>query len=232
MAEGDIQAKAWRTLPFCFLQTSIAEWNKCLDKWKLKFIMESVSEARMSDQENKAPDRDTLVSMLKAQKERALQALSARWDKIIADVQELGLDSHMEVNVRGALPQSDGVEAVSIQAGEFHNLSYTKAAKAILEKTNRRPLTTQEILAYFERSGRKMPGKNPSATLYSSLKKSSDFELVARNTWGLADWYEKKRKAPQSMDERTNEIMRQGAISFVEAQKRARKELEKEAKEA
>lgn len=186
----------------------------------------------MSDQENKAPDRDTLVNILKAQKERALQALSARWDKIIADVQELGLDSHMEVNASGALRQLDGVEAISIQAGEFHNLSYTKAAKAILEKTNRKALTTQEILAYFERSGRKIPGKIPSATLYSSLKKSDDFELVSRNTWGLADWYGKKRKAPQSITERTTELMRQGAISFVEAEKRARKELEKEAKQA
>src|SRR5271157_4929547 len=203
-----------------------------LDKWNFHSKMELVSEAYMSDQENKVPDRESLVNILKAQKERALQALSARWDKIIADVQGLGLDSPIEMNVSSALRQTDTVEAVSIQAGEFHNLSYTKAAKAILEKTSRKPLTTQEILSYFERSGRKMPGKNPSATLYSSLKKSNDFELVARNTWGLADWYEKKRKAAQSVEERTTDLMRQGPISFNEAQKRARKELEKEAKEA
>jgi hypothetical protein len=203
--------------------------EKSLDKWKWEVKMDGVSEVCMTDQETKAPDTETLVNILKAQKERALQALSARWDKIIADVQGLGLDSHIEVNVSGALRQSDAVEVISIQAGEFHNLSYTKAARAILEKTSRKPLTTQEILSYFERSGRKMPGKNPAATLYSSLKKSDDFELVARNTWGLADWYEKKRKGPQSVDERTTELMRQGAISFVQAQKRARKELEKEA---
>lgn len=186
----------------------------------------------MADQETKPPEIESLVSALKAQKERAIQALAARFDKVIEDIQKLTLDSPLEVNVSSAMRQSDAVEVISIQAGEFHNLSYTKAARAILEKI-RKPLTTQEILAYFERSGRKVPGKNPSATIYSSLKKSSDnFELVSRNTWGLSEWYEKKRKIPQSVGEKTLEIMRSGAVSFVEAQNRARKELEKEAKQA
>ena len=59
----------------------------------------------------------------------------------------------MEVAASGALRQSDGVEAAAIQAGEFHNLSYTKAARAILEKTNRKALTTQEILRISKEVG-------------------------------------------------------------------------------
>jgi hypothetical protein len=184
----------------------------------------------MGDQDIKAPETEALLDALRAQKEKALQALADRYDKVIAEVQELSLNPAMEVRISGSLRQADSI-AVSIQPGEFHNLSYTKAARAILEKI-RKPLTTQDILAYFEKSGRRMPGKNPVATLYSSLKKGSDFELVTRNTWGLADWYEKKRKAPQSLTERTNEIMRNRTISFVDARKQAEKELEREAKEA
>jgi len=185
----------------------------------------------MGEQDSKVPDTDSIVSALKADKERGLQALAAKYDRLIAEVQALTTSAQIEINPTDTMRQTDSTSIVSIGPGEFHNLSYTKAARSILEKV-KKPLVTQEILTYFERSGRKMPGKNPVATLYSSLKKSTEFELVSRNTWGLADWYGKKRKAPQSVPERTIEIMRQGSISMIEARKRAEKELEKEAKEA
>jgi DNA-directed RNA polymerase delta subunit len=79
--------------------------------------------------------------------------------------------------------------------GEFHGMSYTSAARSILERSpNKAPLTTQEILGYILKSGRKVEGKNPAGTIYSSLKRGPDFELVAKNTWGLAAWYNVKRK--------------------------------------
>jgi len=185
----------------------------------------------MSEQDSKGPDTDSIVLALKAEKERGLQALAAKYDRLIAEVQALTTGVQIEINPTDTMRQTDSTGAVSIGPGEFHNLSYTKAARSILEKV-KKPLLTQEILTYFERSGRKMPGKNPVATLYSSLKKSSEFELVSRNTWGLSDWYEKKRKAPQSLADRTTEIMRKGAISFVDAKKQAEREIEKEEKGA
>lgn len=185
----------------------------------------------MAEQNDNVFDSDSIIAALKAEKEKALQVLAAKFDRIIADLQALSAGSRLEIEYGDIARQAERNEGLSIGPGEFHNLSYTKAAKQILEKA-KKPLVTQEILSYFEKSGRKMPGKNPVATLYSSLNKSGDFELVTRNTWGLGDWYGKKRKPPQGIAERTNEIMRHNTISFVEARKQAQKEIEKETKQA
>lgn len=144
---------------------------------------------------------EAVLNDLQAKKERetqeAIQRVSQKYAFLIASIQaaidgSLDLPSDAPQQAINPMPIPNG--EVRITTGEFHGMSYPSAARSILERTNKTPLTTQQILAYIEKSGRKVEGKNPNGTVYSSLKRSPDFELVTKNTWGLAVWYNIKRK--------------------------------------
>lgn len=173
----------------------------------------------MAEQDIPNSSYEALLSELRARRECAIQ----KYDAAIAALEALKTDWYGEVSGNG-MPLRDSIEVISISPGEFHGLSYTKAAEAILRKTNRRALTTQEIMSYYERSGKKIDGKNPTATLYSSLKKSKEFELVTRNTWGLAEWYGKSRKSNRSLAEKTIEVLHRGPVSLKDAVQKAEME--------
>jgi DNA-directed RNA polymerase delta subunit len=86
----------------------------------------------------------------------------------------------------------------SVRPGEFHALSYPAAARKILAKTDKHPLSTPQLMQIIEKSGRKVEGKNPVGTIYSSLSRNSDFSKVAENTWGLSEWYPGGKKAAKN----------------------------------
>ncbi|MGI8961992.1 MAG: HTH domain-containing protein [Bryobacteraceae bacterium] len=160
-----------------------------------------------------------VLSDLQAKKERetqeAIQKVSQKYAFLIASIQAAldgSLDLPNDASQQGmsAMPVSNG--EVRITTGEFHGMSYPSAARSILERTNKTPLTTQQILGYIEKSGRKVEGKNPNGTVYSSLKRSPDFELVTKNTWGLAVWYNIKRK---TKSEKSTESTPEGELEPV-----------------
>jgi hypothetical protein len=82
----------------------------------------------------------------------------------------------------------------NIPVGFFHNLSQAAAAEKLLRMNEGHPLTTNEIMDAFRKSGMDITGKNALTILYTSLKRSPKFERVAGKAWGLADWYPQSRK--------------------------------------
>jgi hypothetical protein len=149
---------------------------------------------------------EAVLNDLQTRKEREILEVTAKiaqkFDALIAAVQAAatGEVAPLELSVGSTVSVSENLSMavnapVRITTGEFHGMSYTSAARSILERTNKTALTTQQILKYIQQSGRKVEGKNPAGTIYSSLKRGPDFELVAKNTWGLAAWYGIKRKA-------------------------------------
>ncbi len=83
----------------------------------------------------------------------------------------------------------------NIPVGFFHNLSQAAAAEKLLRMNDGHPLTSNEIMDAFRKSGMDVSGKNALTILYNALKRSSKFERVAEKAWGLAEWYPEKRKA-------------------------------------
>lgn len=148
---------------------------------------------------------EAVLGDLRDRKDREIQdatsKITQKYESLIAAVQAAAGGETLNISVADASTVSESVSVsptMRITTGEFHGMSYTSAARAILERSpNKAPLTTQEILAYIQKSGRKVEGKNPAGTIYSSLKRGPDFELVAKNTWGLAAWYNIKRKSKQ-----------------------------------
>jgi HB1/ASXL restriction endonuclease-like protein with HTH domain len=179
----------------------------------------------MAEIENRDLAYDAVLNDLRTRREQEIQEVARKYDTAIAAIEALK-GGVITVESTDAMGQKDSPESVLISIGEFHGMPFTNAARAILQKTNRRPLRTNEIVSYIERSGRKVEGKNPSGTIYSSLKRNPDFELVAPNTWGLAEWYGHKRK-PKSVAARTEEIMKDRSISIAEAAKQAQAEAQK-----
>ncbi len=81
----------------------------------------------------------------------------------------------------------DVVPSTLVADGEFFGMSATKAAKALLNKLGRtRPLKTREIFDGIVKGGIKPAN---TETLYKSLSRSKEFELVQKGTWGLSEWY-------------------------------------------
>jgi hypothetical protein len=129
-----------------------------------------------------------------------LQDLRARRDKLDVLIRSLE-DMVRSEGITGAVMGAGGAQdadqpervfdslMAKVRPGEFHNLSYPSAAKAILAKTQRHPLTTHQILEIIEKSGRRVEGQNPSGTIYTSLTRNPDFTKVKKNTWGLSEWY-------------------------------------------
>ncbi|HZQ95142.1 MAG TPA: HTH domain-containing protein [Candidatus Sulfotelmatobacter sp.] len=166
-----------------------------------------------------------MVAELKARRER----LMIEAQKLEAAVVALEALTGAVDYVPGTTEQASGSPSLDpmIRVGEFHGLGIPNAARMILEKTNRHPLTTQDILRLLEKSGRKIEAKNPTGNIYSSLKRNPDFTLVAPNTWGLTDWYPgAKRKAPKpTVAAKVEEIMKRGTISLAEATQLAEREI-------
>jgi hypothetical protein len=84
----------------------------------------------------------------------------------------------------------------NIPVGFFHNLSQAAAAEKLLRMNEGHPLTTNEIMEAFRKSGMDVSGKNAVTIAYNALSRSPRFERVAGKAWGLAEWYppEKRRK--------------------------------------
>jgi hypothetical protein len=84
----------------------------------------------------------------------------------------------------------------SIPVGFFHNLSQAASAEKLLSMNPGHPLTTNEILEAFRKSGIQANGKNAVTILYTALKRSPHkFERVAGKAWGLAEWYPQRKRA-------------------------------------
>lgn len=177
--------------------------------------------------EGNAPNPyETLIADLRAKKEQEIKAVEEKYDQAIAAI-ELVMGSSPLGDVQGYRSRESG--DIRINVGEFHGMPFTSAARAILQKTNRQPLKTEQIVRYIEASGRKIEAKNPAATVYSSLTRNPDFELVAPNTWGLAEWYGIKRKATKpGVAARAEEIMKAGPTSINDAAIIAEAEAEAE----
>lgn len=120
-----------------------------------------------------------------------LRAKRDKIDALIKALEELSAGGVVSTEEIMAATGSDAFNTLlnSVRPGEFHGMKYPAAARAILSRTDRHPLTTQQIVQVIEKTGRKVEGKNPTGTVYSSLSRSPDFEKVKRNTWGLAEWY-------------------------------------------
>lgn len=82
-----------------------------------------------------------------------------------------------------------------VPVGFFHNLSQPLAAEKLLRLNPGQPLSSQEMLDAFRKSGMVLNPKNASTILYTALSRNPKFERVAGKAWGLAEWYpESKRK--------------------------------------
>jgi hypothetical protein len=93
----------------------------------------------------------------------------------------------------------------SIPVGFFHNLSQAAAAEKLIAMNPGHPLTTNEILEAFRKSGMSANGKNAVTILYTALKRSPKFERVAGKAWGLSEWYpEKRRKRGEDEEDSSN----------------------------
>ena len=89
----------------------------------------------------------------------------------------------------------------NIPVGFFHNLSQASAAEKLLRMNDGHPLTTNEIMAAFRKSGMDVSGKNAVTILYNALSRSPKFERVAGKAWGMAEWYPEKRKKKDNQDD-------------------------------
>ncbi len=93
----------------------------------------------------------------------------------------------------------------SIPVGFFHNLSQAAAAEKLLRMNEGHPLTSNEIMDAFRKSGMDVSGKNALTILYNALKRSPRFERVAGKAWGLAEWYPQSRKKKEPAEEESSE---------------------------
>lgn len=89
------------------------------------------------------------------------------------------------------------VSVDSIPVGYFHNLSQGEATEKLLRLNPGHPLTTNEIVEAFRKSGMQVNPKNALTILYTTLKRSPKFERVAGKKWGLSEWYPNKKRRPE-----------------------------------
>jgi hypothetical protein len=85
----------------------------------------------------------------------------------------------------------------SVPVGFFHNMSQADAAEKLLRLNPGHPLSTNEMLEAFRKSGMQVNPKNSVSILYTTLKRNSKFERVAGKKWGLAEWYPNKKRRPE-----------------------------------
>jgi hypothetical protein len=124
------------------------------------------------------------------------------------DVLIRGLEKRLGVaqnGVEGDVGQSNlprvTVSLDSIPVGFFHNLSQAAAAEKLLRMNEGHPLTTNEIMDAFRKSGMDVSGKNALTILYNALKRSPKFERVAGKAWGMTEWYPQSRKKKEQSEE-------------------------------
>jgi hypothetical protein len=97
------------------------------------------------------------------------------------------------------------VSVDSIPVGFFHNLSQAASTEKLLRMNPGHPLTTNEILEAFRKSGMDVNPKNAVTILYTTLKRSPKFERVAGKAWGLAEWYPERRKKNLKDEDETSD---------------------------
>ena len=85
-----------------------------------------------------------------------------------------------------------------IPLGFFHNLSQPAAAEKLLRLNPGQPLSTQEMLNSFRKSGLHLNPKNAAQILYTALSRNPKFERVAGKAWGLAEWYSDGKKKSEA----------------------------------
>jgi hypothetical protein len=136
------------------------------------------------------PSKSALAFLQDLRKERdelnlVIQALEKRLGIVSASLEG-----------ESAIPESPRVTVSieSIPVGFFHNLSQAASAEKLLSMNPGHPLTTNEILEAFKKSGMSANGKNAVTILYTALKRSQKFERVAGKAWGLSEWYPQKKR--------------------------------------
>lgn len=130
-----------------------------------------------------------------------------RAERVELDILIRGLEKRLGVvqsSADGEVSQSNlprvTVSLDSIPVGFFHNLSQASAAEKLLRMNEGHPLTTNEIMDAFRKSGMDASGKNAITILYNALKRSPRFERVAGKAWGMADWYPEGRKKKEQAE--------------------------------
>lgn len=98
--------------------------------------------------------------------------------------------------VRGLASGAIRPESTPIRKGEFFGMTRAEAAIALLGKL-KRTMSTNEIFDVLSESGLDMSGKNVLSSLYTTLLRHPDLRRVAKNTWGLKQWYPHLREQPK-----------------------------------
>ena len=100
-----------------------------------------------------------------------------RLDKMIAQLEAMNAGTTAGPSPAPAPPLQD------IAPGDLDGLSHAQAATVILARTAA-PLTIRQILAVFERAGRKLSARNGYGILHKSLRNHKEFDSVA-GKWRL-----------------------------------------------
>jgi len=131
-----------------------------------------------------------------------------RTERFELDVLIQGLEKRLGVVPKNQEPNSSmasspriTVSIDSIPVGFFHNLSQVAAAEKLLQMSYGHPLSTNEILDVFRKSGMEVGAKFASTALYTALNRSPKFERVAGKAWGLSEWYPEKRRKKEDKEE-------------------------------
>jgi len=109
---------------------------------------------------------------------------------------DLGIEAPIEIGATPNLPKMPSPETGSsarIRADEFFSMKQTEAAYAYLKKVGY-AVHIDQILQALQAGGVKLGGKNPKATLYTSLVRGTKrFVLVSPSTFGLAEFYPNRK---------------------------------------
>jgi HB1, ASXL, restriction endonuclease HTH domain len=122
-------------------------------------------------------------------------------EKLLAERDELDTQiAFLQRRIGQPLAAASSVTAEStsapVQKGEFFGMSRAEAAIALLRKV-KRTMSTNEIFDSLAESGLDLSGKNVLGALYTTLLRHSDLRRVAKNTWGLREWYPHLRDQPK-----------------------------------
>ncbi len=148
----------------------------------------------------------------------AKRALLADWEKrrdeldvlIPALRRELGMSDDIPAPRGEGIPQNNpGSVSVNelVAPGDFFGMTQVQAMQAFLQRTNRRPAPLEDLAAAMYR-GKAIDSPMEGArlrNLSSLLSKTDLFHSVARNRWGLAEWYpqrvlDRSKKATKPID--------------------------------
>jgi hypothetical protein len=134
------------------------------------------------------------------------QLMIAEWQR------ELGIQAAAAVapllgNRQEGKKKASGSDLLSLVQGMvFFNKSQPEACQAFLEMVGY-PVRTAQIMEAVEKGGVKVGGKDAGAkkqNLYTILHRSSQFALVAKDTWGLVGWPGVPKKTDAEPEQREN----------------------------